>query len=311
MLNRGCSWLSLRAQVGAAVLGLPGVALAGELSTFALRSGERVHGRVVDMDSEGMTVMSPLLGAVRVARADLAEIPGQPAGEPAAAPSVPADPASFWKGWKWNAEFGLNGSDGNSETLNFRAGLSGKRETSKYDTTVGFIYNYGAEDGHKSKDRFEANIRNDWKLNAPWRLFAQGKVEYDYFQNWDWRWSAYGGVGYEFIKNDKTLLLGRVGVGASQEIGGSENKIVPEGLLGLDYTHKLNERNDIFANVDFYPALDDFGPYRFVAKAGWQIVVDEKSNMSLKLGVEDRYDSTPEGRKRNDVDYFVMLVFSF
>lgn len=309
-MSRGVGSLKvLLAIAGAAAL--PSVSAAGDLSTLALRSGERIHGRVVDMDSEGITVMSPLLGPVRIARSDLADVPGQPAGEAAAAPSTPADPPTFFRGWKWNAEFGLNGSSGNTETLNFRAGLNGKRETSKYDTTLGLTYAYGSEDGNKSKDRFEATARNDWKLDAPWRLFAQGKLESDYFQDWDWRWSAYAGVGYEFIKSDKTTLMGRAGAGASQEIGGSENKIVPEALLGLDYTHKFNERNDIFANIDFYPALDRFGPYRFNTKAGWQILVDEKSNMSLKLGVEDRYDSTPEGRRRNDVDYFVLLVFSF
>lgn len=311
-MKRGCiSGVLLRVLAGAAPLAVASDSLAGEPSTFALKSGERVNGRVIDMDSEGMTVMSPLLGPVRVARADLVALEGQPAGEPAAAPAVPANPTSFWKGWKWNVELGLNGSDGNSQTLNFRAGLNGKRETSKTDTTVSFLYNYGSDDGEKSKDRFEANIRNDWKLQSPWRLFAQGKAEYDYFQDWDWRLSGYAGVGYEFIKNDKTTFIGRLGAGASKEIGGKDNSITPEGLLGLDYNHKINDRNEIFANVDFYPSLKDLGPYRFVAKAGWQIVVDEKSGMNLKLGAEDRYDSRPEGRKRNDVDYFVLLVFAF
>jgi hypothetical protein len=48
------------------------------------------------------------------------------------------------------------------------------------------------------------------------------------------------------------------------------------------------------------------------AKAGWEIVVDPEVNMTLKLGVEDRYNDNPgPDRKKNDIEYFALLAWSF
>ena len=42
----------------------------------------------------------------------------------------------------------------------------------------------------------------------------------------------------------------------------------------------------------------------------WELVLDDVNNLSLKVGVIDRYDSTPNGAEPNDVDYSVLLLWS-
>lgn len=245
---------------------------------------------------------------------DSAEVYQQPAADPnaPAAPAPPADPESFFRGWKGSLEGGLAGSSGNTEKFGARIALGLKRETSKMVTTFGAGYIYSADDGDKSESRGEIFGRNDWKLGeSKWRVYAIGKGEYDEFQDWDWRVSAFVGVGYELIKTDSTLFIPRVGVGISKEIGGSENKIVPEADLGWDFEHKFNENVKFFNIFDFYPALDEFGPYRFETKAGLEVLLSKENNLSLKLGINDRYDSTPNGKKRNDIDYFATIVWTF
>ena len=39
------------------------------------------------------------------------------------------------------------------------------------------------------------------------------------------------------------------------------------------------------------------------------MLLDEATNMSLKLGIIDRYDSTPNGLKPNDLNYSLMLLW--
>jgi hypothetical protein len=47
-------------------------------------------------------------------------------------------------------------------------------------------------------------------------------------------------------------------------------------------------------------------------QAGYEVIVDPESNFSLKLGLEDRYNSNPGGdRKKNDLLYFASLVTGF
>jgi hypothetical protein len=128
--------------------------------------------------------------------------------------------------------------------------------------------------------------------------------------------SLIAGPAYEFIKTERTLLLGRLGVGFSKEFGsgeGVDNRIKPELDLGLDFEHKLDDRQKILASIDYFPSLLNFPKdYRVVGKAAYEVLVDPKNNLTLKLGVENRYQSLPgEGKKKNDLLYFATVVYSF
>lgn len=239
--------------------------------------------------------------------------PAPEAAKPAEAPAKPPDPDSFFKGWKGTIEGGLNGSSGNTDSLSLRFGVAGKRETSKMITAAWANYNYATNDGDKTKSRGELGIRNDWNLTDRWIFFAKGLAEYDEFQRWDWRLSAFAGPGYYFVKEDRTKLLGRLGFGITKELGDqAENRIYPELDFGFDFEHKLTDRQKIFVSADYYPDVGDLWEYRAVAKAGWEILVDPEVNMTLKIGVEDRYDHHQrDPQKKNDVDYFILIAWTF
>jgi len=238
----------------------------------------------------------------------------QPAEEGGGAEGAASEPASFWEGWTGTVEAGLNGSDGNSESLNVRGSIGASRKTSKMETTIGLLYTYGSSDGEESQNRGEFNVKNEWLFgkDSRWGFFAMARAEYDAFQDWDWRLSGFLGPSYAFIRNDRTLLRGRVGFGGSYEIGGDDEEFTPELLIGADFEHKLNDRQKLYASVEYLPSLSEFPEYRVNAKAGWEIVVDPETKMFLKLGIEDRYDSSPgEGNKRNDIDYFATIGWAF
>lgn len=223
-------------------------------------------------------------------------------------------PATWFDGWEGSVSLGLNGSEGNTERLSVRAGIAGQRVVEdKYDTRFNTTYVYASEDGNKTEHRFRGELRNDWLFkNSPWRVFAQGAVDVDEFKDWEWRLQGYGGVGYEFIKNDKTELIGRAGLGASREFGGDDKDVQFEALLGVDFAHQITERQKISLTGELYPNLSDGGEFRALGRAAYEILVDPESGLSLKLGIEDRYDSDPgEGIDENDFDYFALLVWSF
>jgi putative salt-induced outer membrane protein YdiY len=314
------------------VAGAIAATATAQTSIITLSNGTRLHATIVEQTSDTIRINDPVLGVLSVPRSSVVAIVDPSAPPPA--PAAPADPApapapapaaetaaapastgglSFLRGWGWDAEIGMNGSDGNTDQFNLRAGLNGTRETERLSTTLRFNYNYATTDGTKNEERFLSKLRNDWKfIDSPWRVFAEGEVEIDDFQDWNWRWSAFGGVGYAFIDNDRTLLLGRVGIGFNQFVGGENDDVSPEALLGLQFNHKFTDRQSFESEATFYPNLDDTGEYRVVARAAYSILVDPELNMSLKLGVENRYNSDPGGvAKKNDLDYFLALVWSF
>lgn len=277
---------------------------------IVLPTGEHLTGTVKSLSDKEVVLVHPVLGEIKIPRDKVvsSSMPLEKAVPPP--PPLPPEP-DFWHGWAGNVELGLNGSSGNTERLNLRAGLGLERKTKKMETTIGASYTYATEEGNNTTNKARLDVRNDWLTGTAWRYFAQGAVEYDEFQNWDLRLSAFGGVGYAFIDNDRTLLLGRAGLGLSREIGGSDNTIRPEGLLGVDFNHKITDSTKWTSSIDFFPDLSEIGAYRFNAKAGIETLLDAKSNMYLKLGAEDRYDSTPNGAKRNDLDYFALVGWKF
>lgn len=221
---------------------------------------------------------------------------------------------SIWSGWDGSVAFGLNGNSGNTENLSFRGTIAAKRATERMETTLGFLYSYANQDSESTENRARFDARNDWLFGEDrrWRYFVSGFVEYDEFQDWDLRVGVFTGFGYDFIKNERTTLTGRAGLGVVSDFGGDDDETRFEGLLGLDWTHQINDRNKVYASVTYYPDFSDVPEFRIEAKAGWEIKLDETNGLFLTLGVEDRYDSDPGGdSKNNDFAYFALLGWNF
>lgn len=275
-------------------------------ANVTLTSGETLKGQLVSMDPSTVVIDHPVLGRMTFQRSQVKEVAD-------ANPPPPPDPDSFFKGWSWTFEAGATGATGNTERFGGRIAFGGARESSTMATSLGASYLYGVDDGKKSQDRFELNIRNDWKVtDSRWRVYSRGVLEYDYFQEWDWRVTGVLGLGYELYKTDKTLFLPRFGLAVTREFGGSDNRWIPEANLGFDFTHKFNDAAKFFFTFDSYWSLLDFPDYRLVASTGLEFVLDASTGMIFKVGAEDRYDSTPGAdRNRNDLTYFATIGWRF
>ncbi len=235
--------------------------------------------------------------------------------QPESEEEMPENPDSWSEGWDFKAVVALTGASGNSETFSARAAISGERYNEKTETDVGISYIYGTADGNKDTSRGVAFIDNDWLIaDSKWRYFANGKYEYDEFQAWDHRLSAAAGVAYEIYEDeDTTLLLGRAGIGAYYEIGDqADEKLVPEGVIGLELRHKLSDNSKLKATTTYYPSFDEIGEFRWDTGAELEVVMDAESGMTLNTGFEHRHDSQPgSGRKSNDIIYYMGLGWNF
>jgi putative salt-induced outer membrane protein YdiY len=238
---------------------------------------------------------------------DIPEFPIGPSQLVVDAP--PPKPKSPWCG---GLEAGGNGTNGNSETLKLRVGTLLKYESDSSFFKLDLLYAYANANSRETENRGSAESRREWLFaNSPWSVFVSGSLWYDAFTAYDLRIAAHAGVGYQFVKTESLLLKGRLGAGAAREIRGPENRWTPEGLLGLDWEWKLSQRQRFTSASEVFPDLQELGQYRAQVKVAYEILVDPRWNLTLKLGVLDRYDSTPEGKKRNDLEYFAVLLWRF
>lgn len=221
-------------------------------------------------------------------------------------------PQKWMQGWDSHAEFGLDGSSGNSDTLALQTGLELKRKTDLQTLAIDVDYRQASSRDVTTEDNGRLNIDYDRLLaGTPWSTFGKFGIEWDKFKPFDLRLNLNGGVGYFWIRQDDANFVTRFGSGVSREIGAPVDDWVAEAVFGIDADRQLNSRNKLKAKVDYFPAWEDFSNYRLVADFAWEVLLDDSENLSLKLAATDRYDSTPQGAEPNDVYYTLLLLYKF
>ncbi len=223
------------------------------------------------------------------------------------------DPERWWaKQWDGSAEFGLNGAQGNSQNLNLRFLADVERESDNYLLKANLLYNYATAAAATTENRLLFKARHELPLDASnWKFFLSRETLYNEFTAYDVRLAGHFGMGYQWLDDDRTNFKTRAGIGGSRELGGPQNRFMPECLFGYDFDHKINDRHKLTSTFDYYPEVRDFGDFRWELRAGYEILLDPDWNLSLKLGVLNLYDSTPEGAKPSDLQYFATLKWTF
>ena len=311
----------------------------GTFVTILLDNGDTLRGTVLEVDEGIVQLQHAVLGEVqiprtRIVRALVGEVDGAalirpptrrepdptpttvtpilpppPDVEPAPAPAPPPPPRVKWDR---EIEIGLTGSTGNSERQDIQAGFRLRRTGDATTFLFNSRYRLALSDGDRVVNRLLLNARGDWGLNDPdWSVFAQGGFEYDEFRDFEVRLSAGAGLAYRFIGNDDTTLRGRLGFGASRDLSGPNQDIVPELITALELNHKINNTQRLIGSVEVFPDATDFSDFRSVIKAEWQLRLNNDNNLFLRLGAEHRYETNTTRSKRSDLDYFARLVYGF
>lgn len=300
---------------------------------LTLSSGETLQGSVIESTDAAVRFAHPVLGELTIPRdkvlavklagdapatpapeAPAAEAPAEPAPEPVTIPQV--NPGlfgtSFLRGWNRQIEVAFNGTEGNTETLDVRAAFTTDYEDTTDRWKFSAVYDRSETDSEVSRNQFAVTLTKDWLIpEKPYFFFASGRHDYDEFKDWEHRTSLFGGIGYEFVKSEKWDLRGRAGIGGSYEWEGDDN-FTPEALLGLETEYRFNDKHKVLAYTTFFPGLEKPFEFRNITGAAWQIEIDQDLGLSLKLGVENEYESdAAPGDEKNDFKYFGGILWAF
>lgn len=242
---------------------------------------------------------------------------------PGGFPQAINEPMMDWMDWsEWDAsvELGINGSSGNSDSFNVSSGFDVKRTDEQTETSIGLKYvNNKSDDvlvAHNARlnldweKKFGTDLGDRWEPSR-WSWFVKNTYYFDEFRPFDYRVAINTGLGYKFFETEVQMLKGRAGLGTSREFGGPSDEWVPEALFGLDYRRKLSKRQNLELKADYFPSWENFSDYRFVGDCSWVYLLDAETNLSLKLNVNNQYDSTPDGASANDIFYSLLLLWKF
>jgi putative salt-induced outer membrane protein YdiY len=216
------------------------------------------------------------------------------------------------KPWDGSFELGLAGTEGPAETFNFRFGSDLKRKAPSSVLTLDLDYKRDTADGRETASQLFFEARHEWEReNTAWNVFAHTSYEYDGFKAYDYLVALDAGISRIFFDTDINKFKGRIGGGVSKKVGIPNDEATPELIFGLDFKHKVSDWQQFKASADYYPSLEDLNEFRLIARVDWELLLDAKSNLSLKIGIIDRYDTTPSTPVNNTLDYSTVLLWKF
>lgn len=221
-------------------------------------------------------------------------------------------PRRWIRGWDSHAEIGLNGSEGNATALALQSGLEMRRRTELFTMLIDLDYRQARSRTNTVEDNGRLNVDFDRRFKGK-KLSVVGLfgLEYDRFKAFDYRLNITGAFGYHWIQTPNASLVTYLGGGASREFDSPNESWVPEGVVGMEGFKQLTARQKLRASFDYFPAWENFGNYRLVGDLSWEMLLDGTRNLSIRIAATDRYDSTPQGAKPNDVYYSSLLLYKF
>jgi hypothetical protein len=214
--------------------------------------------------------------------------------------------------WSGAIEMGISATRGNSQTLSQSSAVDLQRLTTfgRLDIELDYLKassNKRTTDHHLLLDIAHRWIEDDERKG--W--FARFALEYDEFRAFDVRTSVNSGRAILFYDDPDFELHGRLGAGISKEVGAVDDRVVPEAVFSLRAESQVSLRQRVIIGAEYFPEWSSWRNFRVEAEFGWELLLDEKLDMSVKLSAYDRYDSTPQGRKANDLQYAGVLVWKF
>ncbi len=211
--------------------------------------------------------------------------------------------------WNTSVSAGLNLSRGNSRNLLMNGSVVSEFKKDANEASLGVEGNYGEtdvtlEDGSQETQSNVENARAyaDYRrlLNARTYGYLNGDLRNDNISEIDYRFMVGPGVGQYLIKSDAMSLGVEAGPSyITEKVAGIEDDKIAL-RVGEKFSWKVSATAKVWESVEILPAFEDFDDYLFNAELGAEAAMN--SRLSLKLVLQDKYDSTPgAGLKGNDV----------
>ncbi len=321
-----------------------GWALASPLQTepsasqvvVQLSSGDAIRGTVVRSDDTTVVVQHSVLGQLQIPRASIVKVEVIQANRPAtndapAAGDVPADAQVLPPGpqdaqaganapplkpkspWRATIAAAVNYTDNNDTTIDARvaAGLEYK---------IPDVQNFALNGEYFFKTLNSNTTDNNLLLNAVydryitdtnWLWFLKAQYQYSQFEAWEHRISGYGGAGYRFFREPPFELLLKVGAGGTHEFGPPQQTL-PEGYGEIQLAWAISKLQRLELSSNIAPDLSNFGEFRIISRAEWQLKLDPELDLALTLGVRSQYQSqVPAGDVSHDLRIYAGLQMGF
>lgn len=210
--------------------------------------------------------------------------------------------------WDTSLALGVHVTDGNSRTLLGSARLASQREVAEHTLRLGLEGVYGEntvanelgeEESQVTAESAKASASYRYALSGTY-FYGDSAVLHDDTADVEYRATVGVGLGYSVVKTDNASVGVEGGAGYLWEDVADLTDNYVTLRVAVISERRLSKTAKVWESVEYVPRADDLDDYLLAGEIGVEAAVD--SSLSLRVVVQDRYDSTPAaGREENDV----------
>jgi putative salt-induced outer membrane protein YdiY len=198
---------------------------------------------------------------------------------------------------------------GNSKTTAGNGSIVSERKGDRNEVSLGLEGNYGQTEETQSdgSKQMKTTVQNEKGYAKYRRLFTDrdyayinGELNQDKIADIKYRLIIGPGLGRYFIKSNDHTLGGEAGPSWIRDKVGDIEGDRFALRVAQNYEWKMSETANIWENVEYMPALDDFNNYLVNGEIGAEAAINSK--LSLRLVAQDHYNNKPAaGKEKNDL----------
>jgi RNase P/RNase MRP subunit p29 len=290
-------------------------------ATVVLAGGDTVEGRLIERTDTAIVLDHPTLGRLEIPRERIDTLKVKEPEfkkeeklgrlEPQLRKLSGKASRIKEKGWKASADISLDSSTGNTNEQATRLGTHVARKLPDRETMLDLSYYHKIQDGDVSDNKLTVGLGRDWFYpDSPWFHFLSGRFDHDQFESWQQRANVQAGPGYHLVERDDMSLDVRTGLGPRKEWGSDNDRIKAEGLIGMDFEWKTNDRKTFRLSPYFFPVVGDLDDYRARVSGEWRFLFKKAMHLGLVIGGLYEYQSVADTDKdHGDFRTYIGLQF--
>ena len=206
--------------------------------------------------------------------------------------------------------FGLNITDGNTNTQNIYGEGEFVARTDKNRYTIGAIYSRSEDENVKTEDSAIGYMKYDHFFTKKWYGYANATAEKDEFKDLDLRTSLGIGAGYQFIESERTNLSLELGPSYVNEdyIVAEDNSYIA-GRWGLKFEYYILPKSlQYFLYHTGWQSLEESEDLTLYTQTGFRIPLYKRLNLTAQFNWE--YDKSPSpGKEKSDYTYILTIGY--
>jgi len=214
--------------------------------------------------------------------------------------------------WESTVAAGLDLASGNSETMAANASINAEKSGKINEIRLGAEGNFGES---TINDIDETTTQNAKAIAVYKRkfdsffLYSDNSILHDKMTDIDSRLIIGIGIGHRLVETDIIkfdIELG--GAYINEVLANDPSDDFFAARISFRHDQALSEHSKLWLTAEYIPNIDDFEDYLFNGEAGIEAAIN--SSLSLRLVVQDRYDSTPSAdNEKNDLAVISSLVY--